>query len=362
MKLGLARGAVFLGAALGVSTAFAAAGDTSASVSPMSENVTYSSAATAKAKALTSYIGYTATVTNNAATNTINNIIFEGTLTIAGDGLVLAQGGELSLSSWEGISTCTSVPVSSYQVTVRCAVGQLKAGVSTPTFALFFKAPIPATARTPGADKVSFVGTIITAEGPNLSDPTPDSVDAWGPAVQVSMGTTNINNVKSAVPKGGTLLFTGTGGISLVDDPFTTTVTVPELAAFTTAEILEDALTCTSGKFLTCNTSKLTIPGTFPNSPYLTIILRQDATNIVRGTKIDTVVIKYTPDPTVEVLTPATIPVPDCIGGAPAGGDIPCILKRIYYRNKGVQGWTADLDGDFEWQIINTKNGRFGIE
>ncbi|HEX5638409.1 MAG TPA: hypothetical protein VFX81_01285 [Burkholderiaceae bacterium] len=354
MTSGLVRGVVFLGAALGVSSAFAAAGDTSAAVNAISQNVTYSSAATAKAKALNSYIGYTATVSNSGG-NTINNIVFEGTLTVAD------PGEQPELSSWEGIASCVTVPVPNApinQVTIQCPVGQVRAGATTPVFAVFFKAPIkdPVSPLPQGDDTVTFAGRIITAEGTNFPDPTNDSVDLWGPAPVVTLGTANNFTVKSAVPKSGGSFFTGLGGISLSGDPFTTTVTVPPLTTFTSAVIDETPLTCTSGKFVTCSESSLTIPGTF--SPYLTVILRQDATNIVRGTKIETVLIKYTDDITNQV----TYPVPDCIGGAPTGTGVPCILKRTYYKNKGVLGWTADLDGDFQWELINTKNGRFGLE
>ncbi len=31
-------------------------------------------------------------------------------------------------------------------------------------------------------------------------------------------------------------------------------------------------------------------------------------------------------------------------------------------QEQGRAGLDADLDGDFEWNVINTKNGRFGLE
>ena len=29
----------------------------------------------------------------------------------------------------------------------------------------------------------------------------------------------------------------------------------------------------------------------------------------------------------------------------------------VDYKNKKVPGWTPELDGDFEWTLINTENG-----
>jgi hypothetical protein len=77
-----------------------------------------------------------------------------------------------------------------------------------------------------------------------------------------------------------------------------------------------------------------------------------DAANIVKGTKISNVTIRYDGVPVLTCTVKGVLNTPG----------VPCINESKYYRNKGVPGWTADLDGDFEWQIINTKNGRFGIE
>lgn len=354
-KMGLVRGAVFASTLLGASTAFAAAGVMSATVAPLSETVTYSSLATAKSPALNTFIGYSVLVTNTSG-NTINNVTFEGTITVAD------ANEEVSFSSADG-ATCSAVQPALNVVTISCVMGQFKANGTT-TFAVFFKAPVKDTLSPTDPDTVTFAGRIITAEGPVAGNSPNDSVDFWTSAPDVTLGTPNATRVKSAVPKAGGAFFTGTGGVSLAGDPFTTTVSVPTLATFTTATIDETEVPgCGSTNFVTCYASSLTIPGTF--SPYLSIIIRQDATQIVKGTKIGSVLIQYTYeylDPLDNVLKSATVNVGDCASPTtPLGNGLPCIAERKHYKTKNVPGWTPDLDGDFEWKIINTMNGRYDV-
>jgi hypothetical protein len=79
-----------------------------------------------------------------------------------------------------------------------------------------------------------------------------------------------------------------------------------------------------------------------------------DALNIKPGTKIGSVIVYYEGNPIGDCGSP-TSPIAD-----PAG--TPCIAKRIYYKNRSVPGWTTDLDGDFEWQILNLKNGGYKVQ
>lgn len=335
-------------------TAWAGAGNLSTVVTPLSPAVTYSSLATiAPARpALNTYIGYAVSIVN-AGGNTINNISFTGS----------ARATDLDeqvvFSSAEGVSCTTTAGGTG----INCAIGQLKAGVAFPTFAVFFKAPVKdAGSPLPDGDPalcgstdcVAFSGITYYAETTGgATSPVDNSVAEWTTGV-VTLGTFNPTLVKSAVQKSGGSLFTGSGGVTSSSDPFATSVIVPASTSFTTAEILEtpDAINCTNN-FTACFRSDITIPGTF--SPYLTIVLRQDASTILRGTKIESVLVQYTGPG-------GTVFVGDCASPTtPRTDGVPCIAKRTYYKNSRVPGWTADLDGDFEWLLINLGNGSYKV-
>lgn len=348
------RAAVFACACAAVPmAAWAGAGVLTTVVTPLSPAVTYSALASVSPvrPKLDTFVGYTVTVAN-AGGNTINNISFTGST-------LVTDGDEKAVfSSIEG-ATCTVTTATS----ISCAIGQLKAGQAFPTFAVFFKAPVKDTVsplpdgvagNCASTDCVSFSGITYYAETTGgASSPVDNSVSEWTTG-QVTLGTFNPTLVKSAVPKGGGSLFTGSGGVSSSADPFATTVVVPAGTTFTTAEVSEtpDSINCTNN-FSTCFRSDITIPGTF--SPYLTIVLRQDVSTILKGTKIESVLIEYT-GPAGAVL------VGDCASPTtPRSDGLPCIAKRTYYKSSRTPGWTAELDGDFEWTLINLKNGSYKV-
>lgn len=336
-------------------SALAGAGQLSVAVVPISPAVTYSAAASTSPPrpALTTYVGYTVSVTN-AGGNTINNVRFTGSArpTDADEKTVV--------SSVEGGSCSVGADL----VSIDCTIGQLKAGQAYPQFAVFFKAPIKDTASPlpngnsadcTTTDCVSFSGTIIYAEGSGgvPTSPPQNSIQPWA-AAAVTLGTFNPSLVKSAVPKGGASLFTGAGGTSTGTDPFATSVAVPAGTTYTTAQIEEspDSINCTNN-FSACFRADITIPGTF--APYMTIVLRQDASTILSGTKIESVLIQYTG-------TSGTVTVGDCASPiTPRSDGIPCIAKRTYYKSNKTPGWTPELDGDFEWTLLNIHNGSYKV-
>lgn len=335
-------------------TALAGAGTLTTTVTPLSPAVTYSALATASPArpALDTYIGYSVSVANTGG-NTINNISFTGST------LVTDADEKAVFSSAEG-ATCTASAAGN---TINCTIGQLKAGVAFPTFAVFFKSPVKdaasplpdgIAANCAATDCVGFGGIIYYAETTGGANSVPvNSTLPWSTGT-VTLGTFNPTLVKSAVQKSGGNLFTGSGGITSGADPFATSVIVPASTSFTTAEILEtpDAINCTNN-FTACFRSDITIPGTF--SPYLTIVLRQDASTILKGAKIESVLVQYTGPG-------GTVFVGDCASPTtPRTDGVPCIARRTYYKNSRVPGWTADLDGDFEWTLINLKNGSYKV-
>jgi hypothetical protein len=332
-------------------SAFGGAGIVTTTVSSLQDNVTY---AVPGATPLVTYLGYTAEIANTGG-NTINNIRFTGSVQITDPAekaiFDSAQGASCSTTTNPGTSINDGT-------SIECTIGQLKAGQPAPKFAVFFKAPakvtnVPPVADAPGSDFATFSGKVFYAEG---APTPPNSVDDWVPIV-VGLGTFNPEDVRSAVPKGiaGYIVFTGDVAISKGTDKFTTLIKLPSLTSYTTAEIKESVFSVVCTSFYTCDQSQLTIPlpaGTTSFSPYLTIVLRQDASNIRAGTKIGSVLLEYVDS--LEVVHP----IGDCATGPQPRSDfIPCIANRTYYKNRSVTGWTVDLDGDFEWTLINLKNG-----
>jgi len=357
-------------------------------VEALSTVVTYSrDAVPPKIAELKTYIGYRVVVSNTSG-NTINNVVFEGNLVVLDQ-----QEGATFVPTLTDGATCQVVfppDPSSYtnSVKISCPIGQLRASGTagdSRTFTVFFQAPKQDTTSAPPApDYAGFSGQIITAEGANAGNSPNDSVDFWPlgttdacqvdplavqdplqppiatyPCIKVSLGTPNALRVKSAVPKPGGNFFTGDGGITglLGGDAFTTTVAVPTSSIIAKATIDETPGPQTAN-FLASYATTLDIvdAATASTANYapalLQIVLRMDSANIVKGTKITNVSITYEGAKVDPCLVKGTLNSPG----------VPCINESKYYRNKGVPGWTPDLDGDFEWTIINTRNGRFGIE
>jgi len=343
---------LFVAAMFGVATsAIGGAGTITTVVTPLSPSVTYAINATSTRPALVTYVGYTVSIANVGG-NTINSVLFTATA-VATD-----TQEKVTFSAADGASCTTSADLTS----IQCAIGQLRAGQTVPTFAVFFRAPVKATngvADGIGEDLISFTGTTFYAEGTGgPKSPPQNSTTGWS-ASTVTLGTSNPTLVKSALPKSGGLFFTGDNAITTAADPFAISVTVPSAPIFSTAELLESDIStninCSSlSHFVKCYQSAITLPGiVFSSSSgdYLTIVARADASNIKPGTKISDVLIQY--DDGSNVYNVGQCPNPTT---ARTDG-IPCIAKAVFYKNKGVQGWSAELNGDFEWTFLNLKNG-----
>jgi hypothetical protein len=319
------------------------AGTLTTVVTPLSAAVTYSSPATPGTPPLDTYVGYTVSVANVGG-NTINDVRFTGTARATD------TDEQVAFSSADG-GTCSASGAA-----IECTIGQLKAGEAVPVFAVFFKAPVRdgVSPLPDGSDQLSFAGTTFYAEGTGGPNSVPqNSTTAWT-AAAVTLGTSNPSLIKSAVQRSGGKLFTGDGGVSSGGDPFATIVTVPPGASFTTAEINEvpDGTGC-GNNFNACFRSDITIPGSF--SPYLTIVLRQDASTILKGTKIESVLIQY-------IGSGGTQFVGLCANATtPRSDGVPCIAGRVHYKNSRTPGWMPELDGDFEWTLINLGNGSYKV-
>ena len=146
------------------------------------------------------------------------------------------------------------------------------------------------------------------------------------------------------------------------NDVFSTKVTLPAQANAVPASIVETPLTAQEDcdNFETCYKTTITIPGAF--SPFISIDIREDSTNIRQGTQIGSVQIWYDyPDPADPTKT-LSYPVGFCsTPTTPLGNGLPCIAKAVHYKNTSVPGWTLELDDDFVWTLINTLNGSYRL-
>jgi uncharacterized repeat protein (TIGR01451 family) len=359
-----------------MTSAFAGAGILTTTVTALQDTVTYSKPASSKSPALTTYIGYTVSVKNEGG-NTINNIRFTGTTSVT-------DGAEKALfGSAEGAYCVT--PIADDKTAIECSIGQLTAG-QVINFAVFFLAP-ENKAPLDVQNIVTFAGATLYAEGTGGINSVPDnSIKEWicapsptqvtptqGPTVcQVALGTPDPVRIRSSVTKNGGDLFTGDGAVTTAADRFSTRVNIPAGAAYTTAEIVESALIGDCTFLIVCDQVRLTIPppaGATVFTPYLTIVLREDATNIKKGTKIASVLLEYLPDEYADGTPYAGGPVliDECASGpvppSPTAQEPfykPCIAKRTVYK-RNTSGWTPDLDGDFEWTLVSYRNGSIAI-
>lgn len=339
--------------------AFAGAGIVTTQVTALAPNVSYSTTGT---RPLVTYIGYLVTIGSDASnTNTINNVAFTGTAS-ATDG-----AEKPTFFSADG-ATCT--PTNADQTAISCSIGQLRAGQTYPTFAVFFKAPVKVVngvADNAAEDAAKFSGITYYAEGTGgVQSPPQNSTVLWA-APDVLLGTPSPVNVKSSVPKSGGNFFTGSG-VSTTVDPFATAVAVPAAPTYTADASIDESsfttvvsggpspTTLTCANFTPCFQSAVTVPGSFD---YLQIVLRQDASTINTGVKIGSVMIWY--DGSDSLLDSYHGYLGMCPSPTTPLSDRPCIASSKYYKNKSTPGWTTDLDGDFEWTIITKKNGGFKV-
>jgi len=388
--------------------ALAGAGTITTTVTPLSTTVTYSTETFDHQPVQTFYVGYTVSFTNTSK-NTINNVSFRGTTTVVRGTQVppeLVTAEIAPFISAEGWTCSVQPPMAGdpiNAVTISCPLGSFTKGQTKDGFTVFFKSPVSMPVSNPLTEpthRVHFAGLAVTAEGYNGPNSWNNSLDAWTALPDVTLGTTTPNNVTTVVPGSTTskTFFTGDGSDPSVADPITTKVTIPPLPRYTTANLFEQQQTSCANpnNFVTCYQSALTIPGHF--SPYLTIVLRQDASTFKPTytiPSINSVVVTYE---YVDALNqPQTYTVGPCASPTtPLGNDLPCIASkrstvtasntsqvctRVWIpidHGKGDDAnhndsngyWSTvctplvylNLSGFFEWVIINTKNGLIKLQ
>jgi hypothetical protein len=342
--------------AMSVATSvFGAAGTITPQVSPLTSPVTYSANSSPP---LETYVAYTLNFTNTGG-NTINDarFTFRALATDTAETVALFNPAVYLPAG------CAQTGVNSF----ACTKSQLPAGGSffSQPIVVFFRAPVKAVngvADTPGTDFVNVGGELVYAEGTSGKNPRPNSSTTWtGP--QVSLGTTDPINVRSALPQSGGTFFTGNGATTLATDPFTVKVTVPPAPTFSTAELLESDVTsninCTSlGNFNRCFAVAVTVQDivfTAASGAFFTFVIRTDPSNIRTGTQINNVLIQYDNGSGAQNVGACASPT------TPRSDGIPCIAKAVHYKNKSVPGWTPALNGSFEHTLINLGNGSFAM-
>jgi hypothetical protein len=291
---------------------------------------------------------------NNGASNQLNRVRFSATVTGAQDGFV---------NPTNGVFSGTPAPYPAPQtgnVTLTCNLTAADA-ISCPGDGSI-GASIP-----PGQTvEFSLMVNTPTAEGPPI-------VLNWNSSFAEGSSTSGTANNGTAAGSNSTALtapgssvsatLPATGGSLTASSPsFITTATITNAGRITSVSIDQtpDPTGSLCRSFRTCYSTLQTIPGVFSAAP-LQFRLQMDASNIKRGTKIDSVDIRYT-GTDINGTTFADWPVPQCLTPTTVRPDgLPCISTRTSFRNSRVPGWTPDLDGDFVWQIISTKNGRFDL-
>lgn len=340
------------------SLSWAGAGDIRAVVTPLAANASYSNSSASPK--LNVVVGYTVSIANVGG-NTINNI------RIAGNALMTDVDEKATLASVDGTAACAPVlDGNGAAIGVDCAIGQLKAGEVYPTFAVFFRSPDKdsVTPTPEGSDFLSFAGNLFYAEGTGgvPSSIPQNSIQPF--SSPVAIGTPSPVSVKSSVQRSGGLYFTGKNAITTSPtatapgDTFATSIVVPSLSSYTTAEIAESSVAgACGGVALSCNTTTITVPSATLFASPLQITIRLDVTQAPRGTSIGDLKVEYEG---VQVLACSL----DGAGNPqPNANGTPCVSKAFQYPKKPNKQFSfdPDLGEDFEWQILNLRNGSYKV-
>ena len=395
---------VFVAAMLGaVASAVGGVGNAFTFVSPtmtaVSERVTYGTTT----PALVTYVGYD-------VGNVVNNVLVTNTsratanhFTLKFTATVVKPDDSLSQEKLTGFSITSATDVSSTcafdtsaaanPLTVTCNVQQLKNGDTFPALTVFYKAPSnvdsPTGCAGSGSSACNTVKTQVTlsyAEGVN-DVPTgfPNSTQSSEAQQLVSLGTTNPNFVKSALPRGvPATIFTGSGvpkaGLAGEFKEFTESATLPAISntyryGQASIKVREDDSVdgqCTNlGNFKTCplyetaivGPSTLTLtPTTIVFSPALQFLYRIDATKLKRPlSQILSNTIIYSSS---SGATGTYVQVSACNNndGTTNGGGAACIDLRPgfepkCFKNLQSAGGVADLVGDCQWYLLKDSNG-----
>lgn len=374
----------------------------------LSDPVTYSTPASGKKPPMQTYIGLqvgnpvTGLLMSNTSGNTVNgvSIRFTASVTDTEETLTLHQP-EVYLPAG-----CTWDSLPANPKSFVCNFGQVKNGESIPAFRVFYVAPqkvCQPNGTNPcgglgdalGSDVIDTQLQVLYSEGlngpPTVWDNSNQSVSQAG---LLTLGTFNPVKVKSAVPKSGAKAYTGSAGVPVpetlggTNSQFAESLTVPALTvdAYTIAEMniykMTDAGAPTvtpgniadcinGGRFVSCPVFATSVAQGVTETRFLDpanplrIVYRVDATNLkLSAPKIlNSTVILYTGkkfDPISNAVVGDWIDVPlqMCLvkDRVNSTDGLPCINGSRCYK-KNDTGGIPDLEGDCEWELLNTANG-----
>lgn len=342
------NGAVVVGTLLGfLSASFAQADpDISRQVTAIPETVTLSRPAPQGGEALLTFAGYLLKFKNNTP-GELNRIYFNADA-------FNTNSSEIVNFDSSNIPNCTGFNTASLrcQTTISLAPGEER------EFFVVARAPASGTS----------IRVVWTAGGSEGKGKGVGCCGTSGTATTTLIDpATNEDfkvRTKSFVKSSGGTLFTGDRSITKTSDQFTTRVRVDPFASvdYAIGSILEtvvdpldavpdplDADCANGARFVKCFRSEVSLPNVIyglVTPGFLTFVLRIDSSVIKPRTLIESVQIKHDGEP-----------VSMCDNTSPAV--YPCITERKHYKNKSVQGWTKDLNEDFEWTIKDDGNGVF---
>ena len=335
-KVKIMRKLLFAVAMIGISTsAIAADPNVASKVTAVPNTVTYSRPN--ENPPLITFVAYEISIVNNSK-NVLNKVRMVGSTSVA--------GAETQTAPFVTSIGLSCAPTNASATEIECSIGQLRGGGGSSAFVLIFQAP------TEG-ESVDFAWTHYYSEGSNDSGA---HIDTNTGTTSTTLGTPIATELKTYVPPAGGTFFTGSTGVATSSDPWTTTVNVP---SFAKAEVKEtSSLSTCAPDLLSCETSELTIPGTFPK---LIITLRRDASTIAKSAKISSARIYYDNLQNNNSPIPYPYEVLPCsntttYGTLPKPG-IPCINKRTEYTKRTAP--TPDWIGDWGFEIWAIDNGRY---
>jgi hypothetical protein len=350
-----------------VTSALAGAGMLKATVTPVSNIVTYS--VPGASPPLNMFVGYKMKF-QNIGSNTVNNVSV--TFSLDNAGMTLFDPGTYLPPG--------CVPASDNK-SFTCTVIQMKSGDLFAEFPFFYNSP---TDPTPGdsTDVTSVASKVIAsyAETTNGNNPPVNSANVdIGGVSSVTLGTVNTDNIKSGIPKSGGKLQTGNAGVPTTSNKATELLVVPQLPGsatnYTVATVIVDLITgtaeaqCTNlGHFIQCPIFSTGIP-TDPNlqgslplqftpSAPLSMTYRVHPSNLKMSASqiLNSVSLSYQPSGATGFV-PVTAICPSATTANSSG--VPCIVwPPQCYKNNTPGG----LAGVCEWKTNNTENGLLKLQ
>jgi hypothetical protein len=331
---------------------------------------------------LTTYAAYKVTVANTGG-NTTNQVVYKASTAVLDANGTATSASALAAESTNG--SCTIDAPTATSTAFTCAFGQMKSGDSR-TFLLIFQAPPSAAGVNQKIELNSILSFCSNATCGNTNNVTIETAPVLT-ALITSDSATAAQKVKSAIPSGGGVFFTGDNGLTSTNNLHTTKVQVPDLSTLkivsnntvdetnvtSTVPFNCDSSNATNAKYvcygfasqITVNKADTGAKLYLTGAPVLTITLIQDVSTIgltKPAKKVGDVKLFYQFDlvdaqgfPIVvdgnPTVSQALVEIPSCSGSLPAINQ-PCVAGR------SVVPKNSPGAGSFIFVIKARDNGR----